>query len=391
MHDHCAPDIRVYPGGSTHYAQGNPVGPGCPGSSLWDQVTSFDALHAAYLRARRDKRYRLDVLHFSANLESELIQLHHELRLHVYRTSRYRAFQVHDPKPRQILAPAFRDRVVHHALCAVIEPLCERRFIFDSYACRVGKGTHAALRRLQGFLGAAARRGHQAWAAKADVSRYFPSIPHAPLRARLTRLIADPDVLWLIDEILASTALSDEPPAIGLPIGALTSQLFANLYLDAVDHVVKDAWREPWYLRYMDDLVVVTRDPWEAATRLRDLAAEFTRHGLVLNPKSCVYPVAHGVPFVGFRIWPTHTRLLQGTLRRMRRRLRAMREDVDAGRLPVSQMLRRVQSWLAHTDHAQSRCVRARVLHDVVFHPPARPRRVAPGRSAPQECPSWPS
>jgi RNA-directed DNA polymerase len=371
--DYCAPEVRVRKDGSLHHVQDGPAEPGRPGPSLWDQVTSFDALHAAYRRARKEKRYQPDVLHFSANLESELIQLHHELRFRVYRTSRYRSFEVRDPKPRQILAPAFRDRVVHHALCAVIEPRCERRFIYDSYACRVGKGTHAAQRRLQAFLRRATSGGHRAWAVKADVSRYFPSIPHSLLRDRIHDVVGDPDIHWLIDEILASTALSEGAPARGLPIGALTSQLFANLYLDGVDHLVKEGWREPWYVRYMDDLVIVMRDQVQARARLADLQEAFHAIGLAMNPKSCLYPVAQGVPFVGFRIWPSHTRVLQGSLRRMRRRLRGMQGDYADGRLPFTHILTRIRSWLAHADHAQSAHVRARLLHDVIFHP--RPSR----------------
>jgi retron-type reverse transcriptase len=351
-----------------HYAQGDPT-TGRPGSSLWDHVASFEALHAGYRRARLSKRYQPEVLRFSADLETELITLQNELRWRSYRTSPYRLFLVHDPKRRQIMAPAFRDRVVHHALCAELEPLCERRFIFDSYACRLGKGTHRAMRRLQHFAFAASRRGHRAWALKADVSRYFVSIPHAPLLDRLRRIVTDPDVQWLVQEILASAALSVDPGggARGLPIGALTSQLFANVYLDRVDHAVKEDWREPWYVRYMDDLVIVSRDRaglrrrWRA---LRDLLADI---GLELNPKTAVYPVEGGVPFVGYRIWPERTRVLQSTLRGFRRRLRQMAAHVRRGALSWSDVLLSIRSWIAHAQHADSWRVREQILGDLVI------------------------
>lgn len=372
-HAHCAPGILVVgdDGRSTHHAQGDPHprGGGRPGSSWWEKIIAFDALHAAYLRARRGKRYQADVLAFSANLETELVTLHNELRWRTYRTSPYRSFEVFDPKRRQILAPAFRDRVVHHALCAVVEPLCERRFIHDSYACRAGKGTHAAMRRLQTFLRRATSRGHQAWALKADVSRYFPSIPHGALLRRLWAIVPDSDAHWLFREILASTALSGpgEPPR-GLPIGALTSQLFANVYLDQVDHAIKEDWGEPWYLRYMDDLVVVDRDRLHLRRAWRDLADTFAQHGLAMNPKTTIFAAHAGVPFVGYRVWADRVRVLQASLRRFRRHLRTFAHALRRGAMTWAEVLMRIRSWLAHAAHADSWRVRERLLGDMVFH-----------------------
>jgi len=368
---HRAPVVLADPSRSLHHHRGDAAHPRRPGS-LWEHVWSFEALHAAYRRARRQKRYHAEVLHFSANLEGELLQLQNELIWKTYRPSPYRLFYVHNPKTRQIMAPAFRDRVVHHALCAVLEPLADRRFIFDSYACRIGKGTHAALRRLQAFLRRATAHGHHAWVLKADVSRYFPSVPHQPLLARWRRIIADADVLWLVWEILRSVGAPNTMGEMcGLPIGALTSQVSANVYLDPIDHAVKEVLREPWYLRYMDDMVIVGREKVALRACQRHLAELLASAGLLLNPKTAILSTAVGVPFVGYRIWATHARVLQPTLRRMRRRLRALREDAADGTCDLADVSRRVQSWVAHAAHAESWRVRTALLNDVVFHRPS--------------------
>jgi RNA-directed DNA polymerase len=228
-------------------------------------ITSFDNLYLAFKNAARGKRKRPDVAAFEYNLEENLLDLQDELQSRTYTPGPYYSFRIYDPKPRLISAAPFRDRVVHHALCQVIEPLFERRFIHDSYACRVGKGTHAALDRAQRFAQC------YPYVLKCDLEQFFPSIDHAILRAQLARVIADRTVLWLIDQILASGAevhKADYAPRCfpgddlfalarprGLPIGNLTSQFWANVYLNPLDHFVKRELKCRGYVRYVDDLV----------------------------------------------------------------------------------------------------------------------------------------
>ena len=163
---------------------------------LYPLITEFENLHLAFKRAARGKRSRWDVSGFEYDLEDNLLELQDELRTQTYQPGPYHNFTVYDPKPRLISAAPFRDRVVHHALCNVIEPLFERRFIDDSYACRVGKGTHAALDRAQDF----ARR--YPYVLKCDVQHFFPSIDHDVLREQFRRVIRDPQTVWLMDQIL---------------------------------------------------------------------------------------------------------------------------------------------------------------------------------------------
>jgi RNA-directed DNA polymerase len=329
---------------------------------LFESIVDFGNLHAAYLKARRGKRYSADALRFGANLEEELLALRAGLQQGVYRTGGYNVFTVHEPKERQIAALPFRDRVVHHALCRVIEPIWEARFMRDSYACRVGKGTHAGADRLTQFLRRAARR----WAAevyvlKMDVRSYFPSINHAILLSLLRRHIACDQTLALITEIIESWPVGGGES--GLPIGNLTSQLFANVYLHELDVFVKQQLRVEMYVRYMDDAVIVGQDKRSLqATRAR--IAEFLEDQLMLrlNSKTQVFAAASGVSFLGYRIWATHRLLREGSIKRMRRKLRAFRRQLLHGELVFKEMDASVQSWLGHARHANTYRLRGRLL-----------------------------
>ena len=225
--------------------------------NLYPQICDFINLYRAYRAAARGKRGRPDVAAFEFDLESNLLRLQEELLHHTYRPGPYRHFTIFSPKRRKVSAAPFRDRVVHHALVCVIEPIFERRFIHDSYACRVGKGTHAALDRCQTFA------RWRPYVLQCDVKQFFPAVDHVILRRILARPIADEDVLWLIDRILDSGAgvLANEYDMVyfpgddllaalrprGLPIGNLTSQFWANCLLNELDQFVKRELRCPHY------------------------------------------------------------------------------------------------------------------------------------------------
>jgi len=226
---------------------------------LYPQVCAWENVYLAWRKAARGKRGREPAAAFEYDLEANLLRIQQELRDKTYRPSSYTSFYIHDPKRRLISAALFRDRVVHHALCNVIEPLFERRFISDSYANRVGKGTHRALDRCQQF----ARRFK--YVLQCDVRQFFPSIDLAILKETLGRVIGDADVMGLVDLILSSGVgvLSDVYDMVwfpgddlfavdrprGLPIGNLTSQFWANCYLDPFGHFVKRELRCKGYLR----------------------------------------------------------------------------------------------------------------------------------------------
>ena len=343
---------------------------------LWDCLTSFENLWRAARKAARGKRRRPNVAAFGFELERHLLRLQEELRAKSYTPGAYREFEIFEPKRRLISAAPYRDRVVHHALCNVLEPIFERRFSASSFACRRGKGTHAALERASRF---AAR---YRYVLKGDVRKFFPSIDHGILTALLARKIKDPDALWLAGRILehanpqepvvgwfpGDDLLSPLARRRGLPIGNQTSQFFANVYLDPLDHCVEEQLRPGGYVRYCDDFVLFADDKrWLDVARQRCRAALQALRLELHVTKSVVSRVADGLPFLGFRVFPDHRRLARGGAGRMRRRLAVMQHDYAAGRASLEQVRARIHGWLGHAGHGATWRLRRRLLGEVVF------------------------
>jgi retron-type reverse transcriptase len=343
---------------------------------IYPRLTSFASLHAAARRAQRGKRYRPSVLAFNGNLEEELLRLQEELRAFSYSPGPYRQFRIRDPKPRLISAAPYRDRVVHHALCAAIVPPLERRFHRGSHANRVGYGSHRALRR---FTAAAQR--HR-WVLQADIRLYFPSIDLTILRAQLAAAISCPGTLWLLDQILANGATIG--PAIdafpgdtlltplerprGLPIGNLTSQFLANLHLNALDHTLSGLPGVGTYLRYVDDLALFADNP-EPLQRARErLESELAALRLRTHPiKTQIRRCRDGASFVGFVVRPSGVRVRNHNLRRGRQRLRLQHKAVTTGRLPVAAARASLLSWNAHLAHGHTWRLRRRLFAGLVY------------------------
>jgi retron-type reverse transcriptase len=349
---------------------------------LWPQLISFPNLLRAARQAERGKRFRPDVARFHFNLERELGALHEELRTYTYRPGPYRSFTIWEPKERLISAAPYRDRVVHHALCNVLEPIFERCFSFDSYACRKGKGTHAAVRRCQEF----ARRYRYVF--KADIRKFFPSIDHALLQAAIATKVKDPEVLWLTALVLAHSnpqeAVQDwfagdelfapTERRRGLPIGNQTSQFFANVYLDPLDHFVKDRLRLPGYVRYVDDFLVFADDKHQLAGVRHNLSHFLERLRLRLHPtKSTIFPTSQGIAFLGYRVFRSHRELAKDNVWRFRRRLQVMQKRYARGRLSWPEVSSRVMSWIGHARQADTLRLRKRLFAE---HPFRRARVV---------------
>lgn len=336
--------------------------------NLYPQICSFENLFFAFRDAARGKRGRADVAAFERDLEPNLFHQQEELCAQAYRPGSYFHFRIRDPKPRIISAAPFRDRVVHHALVRVIEPIFERRFLYDSYACRVGKGTHRALDRCQQF----ARRFR--YLLQCDIVHFFPSIDHAILHGILAGLIADARTMWLVDQIIDSgrAVPNRHPPAYfpgddlfaanrprGLPIGNLTSQFWANCYLDPLDQFIKRELNCQGYVRYVDDLLLFADDKrtlWQWKAALADFLG-----GLRLRlheRESTVYPVTNGIPFLGFRVYPTKRLLRRRNGVAFARRFRALRIALAAGDTTQEQLRQSVQGWLAHAAHGDTEGLR---------------------------------
>jgi len=339
---------------------------------LFEQVCSWDNVLAASREALRGKRRGAAAARFFLEWEKEVVALVEELRTGSYRHGPYHYFTIHEPKERLVAAAPFRDRVVHHALVRVLEPIFEGRFIEDSFACRKGKGTHAAMRRAAEF----AQRFP--YALKCDVQRYFPSIDHGMLRGLLARVVGDARVLALIDEILGShhdhvrqewgaDLWAVEAHPCGLPIGNLTSQFFANIYLNQLDHFVKHTLRVKGYVRYVDDFILYGRSREE----LRCWGAQIREHlaGLRLRIHPDKYrlgPTRLGVDFAGFVVFADGRRRVRAAnVRRFHRRLRGMLHEVRRGRRSLREVGVCVRAWVAHAAHAQSWRLRRAVLSGI--------------------------
>ncbi len=352
----------------------------------FERMTTFEALWRASRLARRGKRRGRGAAAFEHELEANLFRLQEELRTGAFRFSGYRTFMVREPALREIRAAPYRDRVVHHAVCAELEPVIEGQLVDDSYACRVGKGTHRALDRLQRFL-----RGG-GWVVKVDVRKYFFSIDHAELLALLRRLYHDPRLDALLVQLLASYDAGPEyafgaanaARPRGLPIGNLTSQLFANYYLAPVDRFIKEQVRARRYLRYMDDLVLVAPDRVTATEWLRAVCERLEEARLTPHPdKTQILPVENGVRFLGFRVYPHRRRILRDNLKRFKRRMRRYAAGVRRGEVALDGVHRSLHAWLGYAGARPDappigREARRRFLNDVLapirFHPPGAAR-----------------
>lgn len=331
--------------------------------NIYEQICDYENIYNAYLQARKCKRYRGEVLKFTANLEENLINIQNELIWKTYQPRAVRQFYVTEPKRRLITAPAFYDRVVHHALHNIIEPIFDKAFIYHSYACRNNKGTHAAVDYFQKTLSSMQKKHGRVYCLKLDVAKYFPSINHDILYNLISHKIKDPDALWLIRVII-----DGNPTDTGLGIGALTSQLFANIYLDHLDHYAKEVLRIKNYIRYMDDIVILHASKGYLHN-IRKEIEDFLWQELRLktNGKTQVMAVNRGITFLGFRIWPTHRLLKSQAKRRIKRKLRLFAKLYKEKRIGLDEINASIQSWLGHLKHCDSYRLREKLFEGFVL------------------------
>lgn len=309
--------------------------------NLFGRIVADDNLRLAYRRTAKGKRQTYGYLEFREYDEANLAALQADLIAGTYRPGPFRHFTVTDPKPRQIAALPFRDRLAQHALCAVIEPIFERTFVDQSFACRPGRGTHAGAIRAQALMRRCLARHGQAAILKMDFAGYFRSIDRAILHGLIAKKISCRATLRLIETFTPQTGT-------GLPIGSLTSQLWANVYATAWDRWLIGRGVTN-FVRYMDDTVVI--DPDQARLRtLRGEAEAFAAETLHLAfSKWSVAPVSRGVNFLGYRIWPTHKLLRRQSVTRAKRKLRRLRADGD----PIA-LQKFVGSWRGHAQWADT-------------------------------------
>lgn len=313
--------------------------------SLFNQIVDYENLRLAWLKARKGKTAKKSVQNFSRNVNENLQIIHDRMIVSPPVLSDYVQFKIFDPKERMISVVPFSDRVIHHAIMNVLEPVFERQFIFHTYACRKGKGTHAAAR----YAFKCAK--NSAYFLKLDVKKYFDSIDHSVLKQLLCRIIKDARCLSLLFCVIDSYKVSFEGGSSGrekgLPIGNLTSQFFANFYLSLLDHFVLEKLKPKAYVRYMDDIVIFG-DSIKDLKRIFAEVERFCLEKLVLSLKEPVFgKTFRGVPFLGWRITKDRIFLLSKTRRRMKNKLWKIQKAYESDKISEEKALERTKAVFA--------------------------------------------
>jgi retron-type reverse transcriptase len=318
------------------------------------EIAAMDNLMLAAWKAARGKRTRPDVAQFLSRLDRSLARLSRDILQGRVPYGRYRSFTIHDPKERLIHAACFEDRVLHHAIMNLAEPAFERALVPTTYACRPGLGVHRAVAQVQRNL------QRYPWFGKIDVDRYFPSIDHVRLKRLLTRRFKGVPFLELLVRIIDSY---HAVPGKGLPIGALTSQHFANAYLDGADRFLQAHPQVCAQVRYMDDIIWWGREKADIKRVLRELRTTLERErALLLKPAVQINRSGRGVTYCGYRVLRGTIRLTLRKRRRYAERRRAWEGAWEAGRLDSLQLQRGYDAVHAITLHADSRAWRRRQL-----------------------------
>lgn len=338
--------------------------------NLYPKICSFQNLYSAFERAKRRKRFKAGVGEFEYNLEKNLFEIKKELESSAYQPSKPKSFILKDPKKRIIFAVDFKDRVIHHALCNIIEPIFEKSFIFDSYACLRNKGTHRAVWRFDKFKKAVTKNNsRKGFVLKADIRKYFDTINHQILLAIIGRKISDKQTMWLIRKIVNSYEGKGELKGRGIPIGNLTSQLFANIYLNELDHFVKEDLKIKYYIRYMDDLVILNSSI-DLLLETKKKIDEFLNNelDLKLHPqKSRIFSLERGVDFLGYQSFYYYKLLRRGAVKRIILRLKKLAIQYKAGEIGLNTVYSSVVAWRGYSRHANTYGLQKRILKNMLF------------------------
>ncbi|MBI2099361.1 group II intron reverse transcriptase domain-containing protein [Candidatus Uhrbacteria bacterium] len=300
-------------------------------SHKFEDIISIDNLLEAWKEFARGKKSKLDVQEFSFRLMDNILALNAELFNHTYRHGGYQAFNISDPKPRNIHKAGVRDRLLHHAIYRILYPFFDKTFISDSYSCRIDKGTHKALNRFRSFAyKASGNKTGTCWVLKCDIRKFFANIDHGVLIGILQSYIPDQKIMWLLNQVIKSfgarpvSSATAENTGKGLPLGNLTSQLLVNIYMNEFDQFVKHKLKVKYYIRYADDFVIMSPDKqWlqDLIPRIALFLGERLKLALHSN-KTFIKTLASGVDFLGWVHFSDHRVLRTATRRRVLARLR---------------------------------------------------------------------
>lgn len=327
--------------------------------NIFEQIISVENLFLAWDLFKGDKQKKSDVQLFERDVEQNLFQLHRILRSKTYRHSPYTSFYILDPKQRHIHKAEVRDRILHHAIFNVLNPIFERTFIDTSFSCRVDKGTHKGVEAVTTMTRQVSRNGTRpCFVLKCDVQKFFFRVDHMILMSILKRVVKDEDAIWLLGEVINSffSKESNIFAVKGLPIGNLTSQLFANIYMNGFDHYVKHVLRVKHYARYTDDFVIVA-DNTQYLEGLIPIIQSFLRERLALelHPKKTTIRSLHqGVDFLGYTIFARHRLVRTKTRHRMFRKLKQKVLEYKTGKTSEEKLDQSLQSYRGVLSHANT-------------------------------------
>ncbi len=345
-------------------------------NNLYPKICTYENLYNAWCKTRKGKRFTGEGSRFEFNLERELQLLQQQLSERTYKPGEYRSFYVYEPKKRMISAAPLRDRVAHHAVCNIIEPIFEPSFICDSYANRKGKGTHKAILRYQYFC------RMKKYVLKCDIKKFFPSIDLEILKTLYRKKISCKNTQWLLDTIIDGSNTQEEVLEYfsndvlftpyerrrGLPIGNLTSQFFANVYLNELDHFVKEELRQKAYIRYVDDFVLFGKDKKELNGIKNSIQQFLVQLRLTLNlQKSFVHPLHEGIQYLGFRVFPVFRLLENKNCIRFKKRMEQKQKEYRMCNISLEQVRSSVHGWIGHVRHCNSYRLRSVYLNMYSF------------------------
>lgn len=323
----------------------------------YSQIISWDNLYSAYKKAAKGRYCRQDVLTFNTKLEENLLLIKKQLEEENYHFGPYKKRVIHEPKRRVISIAPFGDRIVHHAICQIIEPFFDKGFIFDSYACRPKKGNQAAVKRLRNWLSGY----HFKWVWQGDIYHYFSSINQQILLQEISKVFNDQKIIRLLVKVVRSY-VNDVNQQIGLPIGNLTSQLFANIYLNPLDQFIKRKLQQRYYIRYMDDLIILSNDKKQLKDGWFKISCFLLNElKLKIHPKKVqIVKVKNGFNFLGYRHFANYSRPKKQTFRRFFKRLKRIANDKN-------QNIKNIRifwlSWKNYCQKAKSYCLTQRLIN----------------------------
>jgi len=331
-------------------------------SNFYEQLYSFRNLLHAFFKARKHKTKKYYIIEFGKNLITNLLQLKEELKNQTYKPKPLETFILRDPKTRKICKSDFRDRIVHHALCNIIEPIFDKIFIYDSCANRKNKGNLFALKRFDYFKRKVSRNGKingwfnnnqiRGYCLKADIKHYFETVDHEILLNIIKRKIKDSKVIWLIKQISSNYNNKDK----GMPLGNLTSQFFANVYLNELDYFIKHKLKAKYYIRYVDDFVILHNSK-EQLKIWKEQINDFLKKELKLElhkDKSKITSLSRGIDFVGFRNFYYFRLLRKRNTRKQKNDLLKFKIRLDNKTMDYDQIYSIFEGWIAYAKHADT-------------------------------------